>query len=173
MGASRLTDASAEAQFRRAWAETTHRLAPYSAQGLDIVSPLDSDENMEVEAITNRLSSFFDFSRSTVLRPKFPGCGYVDASEGDVIFGSTLYEVKTVDRSVRSGDIRQTITYAALNAASTSNRFDIRGIGLFNPRRDQFFDIEIEQVCSEISGRSSQELFDVIIEAVSSGGIFR
>ncbi len=134
---------------------------------------LDDDENKEVAEIADRLNKVFDFSKSVVLRPMFPGCGYVDSSEGDVIFGSTLFEIKTVDRAVRSSDIRQTITYAALNAASASSRFNICGIGLFNPRRGQFCDIEIEHICSEISGRPAQELFEVIIQALSSSGISR
>jgi hypothetical protein len=172
-GASIFADLGVESQANRAWAETTRRLAPYSAQGLDIETSLDDEENKEVAEIADRLSRVFDFSKSVVLRPSFPGCGYVDESEGDVIFGSTLYEVKTVDRPVRSSDIRQTITYAALNAASLSDQFEIHGIGLFNPRRGQFFDIEIEHVCSEISGRRAQELFEVVIQALSSSGISR
>jgi hypothetical protein len=170
---STLADLSAGSRAKRAWAEATRRLAPYSVQGLDIETPLDDDENKEVAEIADRLSRVFDFSKTVVLRPTFAGCGYVDASEGDVIFGSTLYEIKTVDRPVRSSDIRQTITYAALNAAATSDRFEILGIGLFNPRRGQLCDIEIEHVCSEISGRPSQELFEIIIQTLSSSGISR
>jgi len=38
-----------------------------------------------VAELAARLSRVFDFSKSVVLRPAFPGCGYVDESEGDVI----------------------------------------------------------------------------------------
>ena len=145
-GASIVGDLSGESQTNRAWADTIRRLAPYSAQGLDIETSLNSEENTEVAEIASRLGRVFDFSQSVVLRPSFPGCGFVDESEGDVIFGSTLYEIKTVDRPIRSSDIRQTITYAALNSASASNRFEISRVGLFNPRRGQFCDIEIEHV---------------------------
>jgi hypothetical protein len=173
MGTLEFANFDPAVQAERAWAETTRRLAPYVAQGLDIVTLLDEEEKQEVVEITDRLRRVFDFSKSIVLRPMFPGCGYVDASEGDVIFGSTLYEVKTVNRPIRSSDIRQTITYAALNAASTSEQFEIRAIGLFNPRRGLVFDFELEHVCSEISGRPAQELFEVIIQALSSDGISR
>jgi hypothetical protein len=160
-----------ETQKEVAWSETTRRLAPYSAQGLDIQSQLNDEENREVAEIANSLGLFFNSSKPMVLRPLFAGCGYVDASEGDVIFGSTLYEVKTVERPVRSSDIRQTITYAALNAASS--QFDLQRLGLFNPRRGLYCDIEIEHVCSEISGRPAQELLAIIIQALSSGEISR
>jgi hypothetical protein len=168
-----LTEFDEGDRARQAWAEAVRRLAPYSAQGLDIETSLDDAENIEVAEIANRLNRVFDHSKSVVLRPMFPGCGYVDESEGDVIFGSSLFEIKTVDRPVRSSDIRQTITYAALNAASASKEFELQGIGLFNPRRGQMCDFEIDHVCSEISGRSAQELFEVIIEALSGGGISR
>lgn len=160
-----------EDQREVAWSETAKRLAPYSEQGLDIESRLNDEEDREVAVIAERLGRFFNSSKPAVLRPTFSGCGYVDASEGDVIFGSTLYEVKTVERPVRSSDIRQTITYAALNAAS--ERFDLQNVGLFNPRRGQYCDIEVEYVCSEISGRPAQELFAIIIQAISSGEISR
>ena len=154
-----------------AWSETVRRLAPYAGQGLDIETCLNDEENREMAVIADRLQRFFNSSRSSVLRPTFAGCGYVDASEGDVIFGSTFYEVKTVERPVRSSDIRQTITYAALNAASS--QFDLQNVGLFNPRRGQYCDMGIEYVCSEISGRPAQELLAIIIQALSSGEISR
>jgi hypothetical protein len=171
--AATFADVSVELQRKRAWEEATRRLAPYASQGLDIATALDDEENGEVSELASRLDRAFDLSESIVLRPMFPGCGYVDASEGDVIFGTTLFEVKTVDRPVRSSDIRQTITYAALNAASPSGGFKIDGVGLFNPRRGQLCRFEIDNVCSEISGRSAQELFEAIIQALSGAGISR
>jgi hypothetical protein len=164
---------SAESEIQRdvAWSETAKRLAPYAGQGLDIETRLNDEEDREVAIIAERLERFYNSSRSCVLRPIFAGCGYVDASEGDVIFGSTLYEIKTVERPVRSSDIRQTITYAALNAAS--NQFNLQNVGLFNPRRGQYCDIGIEHVCSEISGRPAQELLAIIVQALSSGEISR
>jgi hypothetical protein len=166
-----ILDGTTEIQTGVAWSEAIRRLAPYASQGLDIESPLNEEEDREVSEIANCLGLFFNPSRPTTLRPMFAGCGYVDASEGDVIFGSTLYEVKTVERPVRSSDIRQTITYAALNAAS--NQFNLQNIGLFNPRRGLYCDFSIEYVCSEISGRPAQELLAIIIQAISSGEISR
>ena len=106
-----------------------------------------------------------------MLRPIFTGCGYVNASEGDVIFGETIYEIKTVDRQFRGSDIRQTITYAALNFAM--GNFDIGYVGLFNPRRGQFCEFELDYVCGEISGVPTQALLATVIQAISSGEISR
>jgi hypothetical protein len=172
-GPVQVSESEPRSQDELAWEQAARRLAPYSLQGLDIRTPLDDEERQEADDVASRLSRVFDHSKPIILRPTFPGCGYVDASEGDLIFGSTLFEVKTVDRPVRSGDIKQAITYAALNAASQPSRFGIRGIGLFNPRRGQLLDVEIDEVCSEISGRASEELFELIVQAWSSIGISR
>jgi hypothetical protein len=99
-----------------AWSTAAQRLAPYANQGLDIEGRLNDDEAREVEEIAISLARFFNASKPVVLRPVFAGCGYVDASEGDVIFGSTLYEVKTVERPVRSSDLRQTIAAEIIDA---------------------------------------------------------
>lgn len=155
-----------------AWLAVKMRLSPYVNQGLDLDRDFDEDERREVDQISKSLIRFFtDRNRQLVLRPIFSGCGFVDASEGDIIFGKTIYEIKTIDRLFRSSDIRQAITYAALNFAS--GQFYVENIGLFNPRRGQFFEVNLDYVCSEISGRPAQELLATIIQSISSGEISR
>jgi hypothetical protein len=155
-----------------AWRATEVRLAPYVVQGLNIGRAFNEEESGEVDEISRRLFRFFTKAgMPLVLRPVFAGCGFVDASEGDVILGETIYEVKTVDRPFRSIDLRQTIAYAALN--SVSRQFVIKNIGLFNPRRGLFCDFELEFVCSEISGRPAEELLANIVQVISSGEISR
>ncbi len=155
-----------------AWLETEKRLAPYAVEGLNLSRDFDKDESDEVDAIAKTLFRFFtNDGRELILRPMFSGCGYIDASEGDILFGDTIYEIKTVDRLFRSNDVRQVITYAALNFAS--KQFSIENIGLFNPRSGQYCEIPLEHVCREISGRPAQELLAAIIQAVSSGEISR
>ena len=155
-----------------AWLAAEMRLAPYVNQGLTLNRNFDEDERREVVTISRSLVRFFtDPNRRLVLRPIFLGCGFVDASEGDVIFGETIYEVKTVDRPFRGSDIRQTIIYAALNFAA--RQYNTGNIGLFNPRRGLFCDIAMDYVCTEISGRPAEELLATVVQAVSSGEISR
>jgi hypothetical protein len=155
-----------------AWRATELRLRPYAVQGLDLSHSFDEEESREVDQIFKSLSRFFSESKGPlVLRPVYVGCGYIGASEGDVISGRTIYEVKTVERPFRSSDVRQTIAYAALNYAS--GQFDISNVGLFNPRRGQYCDFDLEQVAAEISGRPAQDLLATIIEAISSGEMSR
>ena len=127
---------------------------------------------MKYGIIAERLRKFFkNGGRKVVVRPIFYGCGFIDTSEGDVIFGDTLYEVKTVERTFRSSDVRQVLTYAALN--SGSGQYSISRFGLFNPRRGNYCELDLDDVCVGISGRPAQELFSIVIETISSGDISR
>ena len=168
VGAKRLDDLVEEA----AWLMAEARLAPYMEQGLVLNRDFNRGARSETNEITCRLLRFFDNPKQRlVLRPIFLGCGFVDSSEGDVIIDETIYEVKTVDRRFRGSDIRQSITYAALNASS--RQFDIKRVGLFNPRRGLFWEAELDYVCTEIAGISTQEFLGTIINAMSSGEISR
>jgi hypothetical protein len=129
-------------------------------------------EEAQVATIERNLSSFFEGRKAPmVTRPLFSGCGYIDTSEGDVISETCLFEIKAVDRPFRSADLRQVMTYCALN--HLSRQFDLQRVGIFNPRRGLYFEASIETVSHEISGLSGQELFDTIIHAISSGDISR
>jgi hypothetical protein len=107
---------------------------------------------------------------SLVVSPQFEGCGIVDTCVGDVLIGPVLYEVKAGDRPVRSIDIRQLLTYAALNFAKKHRPID--RIGLVNPRLGKFFEIDLDTLCEEVGGGDGpSELLERIIYKLSSGEI--
>lgn len=135
---------------------------------------LAADELLDIEEQCNRLLRMFSFNRpadALVTEPIFPGCGIVDTCKGDVIVSNTLFEVKAGDRKFLSVDIRQLITYATLN--QISKRFRIDGIGLFNPRVGTSVTISVDDLCFEVSGKRSDELFSQIASVISSGEISR
>lgn len=151
--------------------EARRRLALLSAE--NIGDDLNPDELNATQELFRRLSSFFiDIQgRELVLKPYFPGCGFVDQSEGDIIYGDTLFEIKSVDRNFRSVDIKQLITYAALNHKSRSYHF--REIGIFNPRMGTEFRMGLDDVCMEVAGISSIELLEIIAYSIASGEVSR
>ncbi len=169
---SKNTKKSQEQLTADAWKQTVRRLKPFLEQNLDLSIPSDADEKKEVSEIFQRLSNFFVKEHSPQqIRPIFKGCGFVDASEADVLAASTLFEVKTVERSFRSADLRQAITYAALN--HSSKEVEISKLGLINPRRGVFFEIPLNEISMEISGRTADELLSTIVQTISSGEISR
>jgi hypothetical protein len=135
----------------------------------DIAGPTD-DERTDVVAQLDRLLFFFrGVSRDTGLEvaPRFPGCGIIDACVGDVRCGETLYEIKAGDRNFRSVDVRQLLVYAALNKSADGP--SLRQIGLFNPRTGLSFCMNLDDVCLEVSGTTSEELLTELIRVFSSG----
>jgi hypothetical protein len=119
-----------------------------------------------------RLKLFFSrFRRFGAIEffPKFPGCGIIDASIGDVFVHEHLFEVKAGDRRFLSVDLKQLITYAALNSLEGAR--EIKYLGLFNPRVGISYTVALEQLCQEISGTSATELLAEIVRVISSGEI--
>jgi hypothetical protein len=135
---------------------------------------LGHEELLDIEEQRDRLMRFVFLNRSVgtlVVEPVFPGCGVIDTSKGDLIASNVLYEVKAGDRLFRSIDIRQLILYSTLNHISGS--FKIERLGLFNPRIGISATIPMDDLCFEISGKNSAELFSEIAAVVSSGDVSR
>lgn len=91
-------------------------------------------------------------------RPLLKGCGKIDPSEGDIIYKNCLYEIKAGDRNFRSIDVKQVLTYLALNYAS--KQYSLSGVCLFNPRTGISFEISVDSLCFEVSGAGAADLFD-------------
>lgn len=152
--------------------ETKTRLRPIIDDPATLEEPLSETETAQMLKIKANLLSFFRSRNPKILtRPVFNGCGYIDTSEGDVLNNSYLFEIKAVERPFRSVDLRQLITYCALN--HLSHQFEIEGIGVFNPRRGVYFVKHIDEISYEVAGQPAQDLFDNIVHAISSGDISR
>lgn len=152
--------------------EAKKRLFPLLENPSTLEDPLSKSEEGQVIHLENSLQTFFKSRNMHIItRPIFYGCGYIDSSEGDILSGNCIFEVKTVDRPFRGGDIKQLITYCALN--HFSSQFSLKTIGIFNPRRGTYFEMSLDKVSFEIAGKSKQELFDGIGHAISSGDISR
>lgn len=156
--------------WKRALHLAKNALAAYERQGLDLETDLSASELSEAQEIADRLEKYF-FGERLVVKPKFHGCGYIDESEADILAADTLYEIKTVDRPFRSSDVRQLITYCALNYAS--GQYQIREVSLVNPRRGLACKIGLDDVCTEISGNQSIEVLSEIVSSISDGEISR
>lgn len=135
---------------------------------------LAPEEVADINEQQRRLIWMFSFNKpagSLLTEPVFPGCGMIDSCRGDLIASDALYEVKAGDRLFRSVDVRQLIVYGALNFIS--KRFKIERLGLFNPRVGIAATMTADDLCFEISGKQSSELFSEIAAVISSGEISR
>ena len=120
------------------------------------------------EELARRLAAFFWFRRTgeMVFYPRFPGCGMIDDSVGDVLSGYELYEVKNVERDFRSIDLRQVLIYCAL--AYAAELPEVRSVCLVNARQGIFYASDLEEVAWGVAGTSVPELMSQIVWFISS-----
>lgn len=124
----------------------------------------------EAMQITLRLLNFFPTGTPSLIRPKFKGCGMVNACEGDVISGNHLYEVKAGDRGFRVSDLRQLLVYSAL--AYASNEVAFTRIGLFNPRTGMTWSKDLDEVCMSISGLRANDVLPRLVDHMQSMSVY-
>jgi hypothetical protein len=111
------------------------------------------------------LMTYANPGKSVLTRPNFIGCGIVDDCEGDMIVGTTLYELKNVERDFRLADIRQLLTYCSLNHASGQK--DIDTVGLINARSGLTYKINVNRLSFLVAGVSANELFGDVIRYIT------
>lgn len=144
------------------------------SQQANLTGPSTSEIEI-VAAIEQSLLSFAQkqaaSSAEIIFKPTFPGCGFLDASVGDLIVGDALFEVKAGDRLFRSTDLRQLVTYCAVNFAS--KKYPIKQAGCVNPRRGTYFLLDLDTLSYQMSGKPAADLFGDMIYYLSSSGISR
>jgi hypothetical protein len=163
LGAVELTRIAAEAHT------FVGRLRGVPVPELPPPSPTELSESV---ALTDALIEFIlaQGGREIIVpRPSFAGCGLLSACEGDLLIGQTLYEVKAVGRGFHQPDVRQLVIYCALNFAAP--RYDIRQVGLINPRQGTFFCSDLEWLVQNLSGQESSELFYDILDFLSTESV--
>jgi hypothetical protein len=128
--------------------------------------PSDSDV-LEAIQLARRTKQFFRTNGIDSLEvfPEFLGCGWLSSCAGDVYAQGTLYEIKAGDRAFRSIDLRQLLTYCALNFAA--KKYDIADVCLLNPREGTFAQFDLNALCGALAGRSAVEVLGDIVEYVS------
>jgi hypothetical protein len=150
--------------IERAVCEYIERLVP----SISKLTALSKAERSEADKIAKSLSSYFfkpDLS-TIIFWPQFRGCGQLGACKADIIYKSKLVEVKAGDRQFRVTDMRQIITYLALNFKSQQYR--LANIALVNPRTGKEYECTIETLIESCSGRKPVDVFSDIIDFVST-----
>ncbi len=105
-----------------------------------------------VKRYKNKLPEFY---------PEFSGCGIMESCQGDLLYAETLVEIKAGERGVLSSDIKQIITYCALNRLSTNPK-SIKRVEFYNPRQGILWVSELEELIMTVSNLSIEDLFDQI-----------
>ena len=134
-----------------------------SGRGNDQIT---SQGKTEAVIIAKRLYRYFQQEHGkTIVRPAFAGCGWINAAQGDVLAGRTLYEIKAGQRHFRISDIRQLLCYCALDFSS--KLFDIDKVALINPREGTVILENLDVLCRKISGTTTADVLEEIVNYMS------
>ncbi len=147
--------------------ETIGYIASLSVASQVPVVPIRRGGIAEALILATALLSFFRSHswRIFITTPFFPGCGWLDDAEGDVLANETLIEIKAGDRLFRGIDLRQILCYCALNFSAKS--YEIEGICLLNPRSGTYFGDDLEHLCQQTAGTSATNVLGEIVNYVS------
>lgn len=127
---------------------------------------VSENELQIIKILTRRLLSQYSHSYKTICRPHFKGCGILFESQGDLIYNTTLVEVKAGLRNFSILDIRQLYVYLSLT--HQSKEYEITCIELFNPRTGIVWQALVDAVSEYIAGASSMEVCQEIINFISN-----
>jgi hypothetical protein len=110
----------------------------------------------QVEKLDNR------YGTDCELYPNFPGCGILNSCSGDIFKNNTLVEVKAGERSILPADLKQLITYSAMNWLNSGSNYIINKIEVFNPRQGLVWNSDLHAFISTVSNISLEDVFDQI-----------
>jgi hypothetical protein len=142
-----------------------------ATERIRILRRLSANESSAVAFSTNdaielalRLDCYFDHEsyKTLTVQPRFKGCGIMDSCYGDLLCDDRLYEVKMVDRNLRSVDLRQLLIYCALNYQA--RQFQINTACVINPRRGIAFRFDLEVLAQRLARKNSAELLHQICD---------
>jgi hypothetical protein len=135
-------------------------------------SDLTKEESSEAIELARRLSSYAGSTGGlSQFMPSFAGHGMMTACYGDLVIGKRLVEIKYVDRTYRSTDLRQLLCYCGLRYFETGATFS--EVSVFNPLRGTSINLGLEELIDSASGRSSAAFFSELSYVLSSGEISR
>ncbi|MCP8883875.1 hypothetical protein NIM87_10220 [Devosia sp. XJ19-1] len=140
-----------------------------STDGIRLTAP----ELSEVTSIAQRITELCRSvgGKDVTFFPEFRGLGMLEKCQGDIRVDDTIIEIKYVDRSFRSTDFRQALTYATLANLGGDNGID--RIILYNPLRGTYVDTTLEELIFSSSGRSVEEFEFEFLSVLDGSGVSR
>lgn len=162
----------ADSSFTKAVAEAKLQIAALGESTIYYSPTFDEIDDIQQQVYRYR-SFFYKLSNGgqLELRPHFRGSGIIDSCDGDIYVSGILLEIKAGQRTFRAVDLKQLLTYAALNISEPAR--PIHRLGLFNPRMGVSFISTLSDVCYQVSGSTASELLQEIIQVISSGDLSR
>lgn len=145
--------------LNEAYIEARKIIKQYPRSNLKSYEPTN-DYVRIINKLSERLVNRYK-SKSIKFSPQFNGCGIMESCQGDVYYDKTLVEIKAGGRGILSSDIKQIITYCALNWLSRESMV-IDNVELYNPRQGILWQSNLNELIMLISNLPTEDLFDQI-----------
>jgi hypothetical protein len=120
---------------------------------------LSSSEWLEVEKLASGLVQALSDWPDVQFSVSVQGCGATSGTFLDGTSGVRLFEIKSVQRAFRAGDVRQALIYTALMHLGGTNVTTVRFI---NPRRGRSSTMSLTDLASSSAGVGVKELLNAI-----------
>lgn len=114
----------------------------------------------EVTFILESLTAQYQY-KAPIIRKPLEGIGILNHSEVDLMYSSTLVEIKSGDRKFKTLDFRQVIIYLTQNHYS-SHPVLIDRVELFNPRMGIIFNTDIDSMIYELTALTPNEVYEEV-----------
>lgn len=156
-----LDDRSIENACRTCMFDTYYRVGRPPRQDPEFLK-VDHQTCENIRIMIDRARSFFEeYGPVTASGPRFPG-GYTETvgnSDGDYLTEDTLWDFK-VSKNVPTKEITlQLAMYYIMGKHSTDSRFEtIRNIGIFNPRKNVVYMLDMSRVSKDLLRRIETEV---------------
>ena len=145
---------------------------PGTPEEISFLTYQEMNDTVELSRRTsNIIKSLDEKYEEIVFNPYFCGCGILFGSYGDILAGTTLVEIKSVDRGFRATDFRQLLTYFFQN--NQKKRYQIDRLAVVNPRRGITFSENVGQFVFDSSGSDILESQNRFLSAIGAEGLSR
>jgi len=148
-----------EDSVEKAFTESVDIMKNFPRNNLETYK-LSNEYKVIITILSKRLINRYK-QRSPEFYPQFSGCGIMESCQGDLLYDDTLVEIKAGERGLQSSDVKQIITYCALNWLSGSPLL-ISQIEFYNPRQGILWKSELSDLIISVSSLPLEDLFDQI-----------
>jgi hypothetical protein len=115
------------------------------------------NQTIVLKQINNLCNTYKD---NIILNPFFPGCGIIDNCNGDILQHEKLIEIKAGKRNIEPSDLKQLIVYAALNWISSTEKYQISELEIYNPRVGYIWRNQLDDFLNSITDIPKEDVFD-------------
>lgn len=150
---------------RNAWKRV--RLVNSEIKGRGSLNLVEKEISSELAQRMESYFKTFDGSTPIIYQPRFPGYGPLNSCYGDLLTPHSLYEIKNSKGNLRGADLRQVLTYSAMN--TLSSKYETIGrLCVINFRKGKSYEFDLEELLQKAIPGNPQTFARKLVEFLDS-----